>query len=167
MLALVLGIAAFVFSSPALALLAAVFCVFLLLAVFIAGAMLLPSLLGFSVAAIIMTLSVIAFAPNFASEPVSPENTVIGGADGPTEIYVHDEPVPAAAEDADAAAENAVPAAPEEIEPVPPACTEADVPSPPVLQLTGISLEGGEDDGIRIAVPSEPEVFWLITSIEP
>lgn len=146
--------------SPTLAVLGGISLVSLLLSLFLSATLLPAVMLGFIIAAMASVLTVIAIAPRFGVD-LPPETIgIIGSADGPTEIYVTDA--------AEADEDEALPPP----EPVPEIVAEEEqveevaVPEAPTVSVVGLSVEGGEDEGVRLAIPSRPEVFSLITSIE-
>lgn len=158
--ALAFGGAALASGSATMAVLGGLSLVSLLLSLFLSTAMLPAVMLGFIVAAMVSVLAVIAVAPRFGADPPPEAVGIIGGADAPTGIYVTD--------DAEADEDELLPPP----EPVPEVAQEEEhieeiaIPEAPTVSVAGLSVEGGEDEGIRLAVPSRPEVFSLITSIE-
>ena len=160
--ALAFGGAAIASGSAVLAALGGLSLISLLLSLFLSAAMLPAVMLGFIISLMISVLTVIAVAPRFGADPPPETIGIIGGADGPTEIYVTDDEEPAE-EEAMPTPEPAPEAVMEETEePV----EEAVVPEAPSVSIVGISVDGGEDEGVRLAVPSRPEIFSLITTIE-
>ncbi len=156
--ALAFGGAALASGSAVLAVLCGLSAVSLLLSLFLSAAMLPAVMLGFIVAAMVSALAVIAIAPRFGADPPPAAAGIIGGADGPTEIYVTD--------DAGAGDGEALPPEPSQEPPEEEPIEEIAVPEAPSVSVVGLSVDGGEDEGVRLAIPSSPEVFSLITSIE-